>query len=294
MNLSLSSRLPGVLKVPHLNPLFLLLLLVGFGCSKPDSDSSTDESTRASVGLTNEIPGEMVSRDPIVQLEEKEVRFDRSDPNQFRIGSAIHAALCKIKNQERTGSRGLKLVPSRAVPVLPVEEIRQLGGLELTGKQLSSIAGLSRFTHFTSLYLSDNRLSRLQPLAKHNNLLALALDENQFDDIAALSGLIRLNLLSLDSNRISNLEPLAKLTQIKYLYLGNNRIVRIDSLKNLENLVALDLSANQVTDLSPLYGLAKLETIGLYNNANLTQEEIKELQKALPGCTVNHNTKKKK
>ena len=273
----------------HLKSLFSLLLLTGLGCGKPADNSGEDVSTQAPAKPTNETPVEVVSPDSIVPLEEKEARFDRSDPNQFRIGSAIHAALRKMKNQARTGSRGLKLVPSRAVPVLSVEEIRQLGELDLTGRQLSSIAGLSRFTHFTSLYLSDNRLSRLQPLAKHNNLLALTLDENQLDDIAAISELTRLNLLSLDSNRISNLEPLAKLTQIKYLYLGNNRIVRIDSLKKLEKLVALDLSANQVTDLSPLYGLVKLETIGLYDNINLTQGEIKQLQKVLPSCTINHN-----
>ena len=273
----------------HLKSLFLLLLITGFGCGKSDDNSSVDVSNPASAGSTDKISGEVVPYDPIVQLKEKEVRFDRSDPNEFRIGSAIHAAVRKMKNQARTGSRGLKLVPSRAVPVLSVEEIRQLGELDLTGRQLSSIAGLSRFTHFTSFYLSNNRLSRLQPLAKHSNLLALTLDENRLDDITALSGLIRLNLLSLDSNRISNLEPLAKLTQIKYLYLGNNRIVRIDSLKNLENLVALDLSANQITGLDSLRGLFNLRSLGLFDNGGLKMSEIKELQKALPNCTINHN-----
>ena len=273
----------------HLKSLFSLLLLTGLGCGKPADNSGEDVSTQAPAKPTNETPVEVVSPDSIVPLEEKEARFDRSDPNQFRIGSAIHAALRKMKNQERTGSRGLKLVPSRAVPVLSVEEIRQLGELDLTGRQLSSIAGLSRFTHFTSLYLSDNRLSRLQPLAKHNNLLALTLDENQLDDIAAISELTRLNLLSLDSNRISNLEPLAKLTQIKYLYLGNNRIVRIDSLKKLEKLVALDLSANQITELDSLHGLFNLRSLGLFDNGGLKMSEIKELQKALPNCTINHN-----
>ena len=275
--------------MPHLKSLFSLLLLTGLGCGKPADNSGEDVSTQAPAKPTNETPVEVVSPDSIVPLEEKEARFDRSDPNQFRIGSAIHAALRKMKNQARTGSRGLKLVPSRAVPVLSVEEIRQLGELDLTGRQLSSIAGLARFTHFTSLYISDNRLSRLQPLAKHNNLLALTLDENQLDDIAAISELTRLNLLSLDSNRISNLEPLAKLTQIKYLYLGNNRIVRIDSLKKLEKLVALDLSANQITELDSLHGLFNLRSLGLFDNGGLKMSEIMELQKALPNCTINHN-----
>jgi Leucine-rich repeat (LRR) protein len=280
--------------VAHLTPLVLSLLLIGIGCGKPANNSGADVLTWDSAKPTNQGPFEVASPDPITQPEEKEVRFDRGDPNQFRIGSAIHAALRKMKNQSRTDSRGLRLVPSRAVSVMSIKEIGQLTELDLTGRQLSSIAGLSQFTHFTSLYLSENRLSRLQPLAKHKNLLALTVDENQLDDLVALNGLTRLNLLSLDSNLIFNLEPLAELTQLKYLYLGNNRIIRIEPLKKLENLVALDLSSNQITDLRPLYGLSKLETIGLYENAHLTLEKIEKLQQALPGCTVNHDIEKKK
>ena len=203
----------------HLNTLVLSLLLIGLGCGKPVNDSKAEVSTPIPVKSVNEIPVEVIPHDPIDQLEEREVRFELDDPNQFRIGSAINAALRKMKNQARAGSRGLKLVPSRAAPVLLIEEIRQLGELDLTGRELSDIACLSKTTYFTSLYLSDNRLSRLKPLAKHNNLLALTLDENQLDDLAPLSGLTRLNLLSLDSNRVSDLKTLAQLAQLKYLYL---------------------------------------------------------------------------
>ena len=263
------------------------------GCEKPANVSEAGISPAIPAMPSNEVLVEEVSKKPLVKKAEENktesFRFDREDPNQLRIGSAINAVLRKRKNEAKAGSRGLKLVPSRAVPVLLTEEIKQIQELDLTGRELSDIACLSQLTHFTSLYLSDNRLSRLQPLTKHDNLLALTLDENQLDDLDPLRALTRLNLLSLDSNLVSDLKPLAPLIHLKYLYLGNNRITQIDPLENLENLVALDLSANQITDLDSLQRLTKLQSLGLFDNENLTLSEITKLQQALPGCTINHN-----
>ena len=279
----------------RLLPTTLSLLLIGLGCGKPSSSSEEDILPLMPAKLTEEVPVKEISEEPLIKFEEKEkesVRFDRNDPNQFRIGSTINTVLRNRRNKAKAGSRGLKLVPSRAAPVVLIEEVEQLEQLDLTGRNLSDITCLSQLTHFTSLYLSNNRLRKLQPLSKHQKLLALTLDGNRLEDLSPLAALAELNLLSFDSNQVSDLKPLAQLNLLKYLYLGNNEVDRLDPLKDLANLVALDLSANQITDLSPLYGLAKLETIGLFDNANLTMEEINKLQQALPGCTINHNVGK--
>ena len=280
----------------RLLPITLSLLLIGLGCGKPVNGLKADVPPPIAAKSPDEILVGKISKEPFVKLEEKEresVRFDRKDPNQLRIGSTIDAVLRKRKNNAKAGFRGLKLVPSRAAPVLLIEEVEQLEQLDLTGRNLSDIACLSQLTHFTSLYLSNNRLSKLQPLSNHRKLLALTLDGNKLEDLSPLSALTELNLLSCDSNQVLDLTPLAQLNRLKYLYLGNNRIARLDPLKELENLVALDLSANKISDLSPLYGLSKLETIGLFDNVNLTLNEIEKLQQALPGCTINNNVGKK-
>ena len=269
----------------------LFALFFVFGCSKPSVSRQSDTPPRIQIETTNEALLMPATNAPIVQPEVKEIRFERNDPNQFRVGSALNEALRKIKNQAMGDTRGLKLVPSRAVPVLLAEEIRQLDELDLTGRELSDIACLSQLTHFTSLYISDNHLSKLEPLSKHKDLLALTLDENQIENLSPLRSLSQITLLSLDSNKISDLKPLAKLVHLKYLYLGNNRIVNIDSLERLEHLVALDLSANQLTDLNSLGRLAKLRSLGLYDNKDLELAQIEELQKALPDCKINHNTR---
>ena len=280
----------------RLLPITLSLLLVGLGCRKPVNDSREDVPPPIPAKTPDDILVKKISEELLIKSEakgRKVVRFDRKDPNQLRIGSTIDAVLRKRKNNAKAGSRGLKLVPSRAAPVLLIEEVEQLEQLDLTGRNLSDIACLSQLTHFTSLYLSNNRLSKLQPLSKHRKLLALTLDGNKLEDLSPLAALTELNLLSCDSNQVSDLNPLAQLSHLKYLYLGNNGIARLDPLKELENLVALDLSANQISDLSPLYGLSKLETIGLFDNTHLTRNEIEKLQQALPGCTINNNVGKK-
>ena len=279
----------------RLLPIALSLLLIGLGCGKPANGSKENVPPPVPAKSPDEILVKKISEEPLIKSEEKgteSVRFDRNDPNQFRIGSTINTVLRNRRNKAKAGSRGLKLVPSRAAPVLLIKEVEQLEQLDLTDRNLSDIACLSQLTHFTSLYLSNNRLRKLQPLSKHRKLLALTLDGNKLKDLSPLAALAELNLLSFDSNQISDLKPLAQLNLLKYLYLGNNEVDRLDPLKDLENLVALDLSANQITDLSPLYGLSNLETIGLFDNANLTMEEIKKLQQALPGCTINHNVGK--
>ncbi|SVD76280.1 uncharacterized protein METZ01_LOCUS429134, partial [marine metagenome] len=234
--------------VSRLLPIALSLLLIGLGCGKPVNGSKEDVPSPIPAKSPDEILVKKISEEPLIKPEEKRVkavRFDRKDPNQLRIGSTIDAVLRKRKNNAKSGSRGLKLVPSRAAPVLLIEEVEQLEQLDLTGRNLSDIACLSQLTHFTSLYLSNNRLSKLQPLSKHRKLLALTLDGNKLEDLSPLAALTELNLLSCDSNQVSDLKPLAQLNHLKYLYLGNNGIARLDPLKELENLVALDLSANQ-------------------------------------------------
>ena len=261
------------------------------GCEEPPTSHQPDAS-REQFKETSEASPSPATNNTIAQANIKKLRFARDDPNEFRVGSAINEALRKMKNQAMTESRALKLVPSRAVPELLVEDIKQLDELDLTGNKLSDITCLSELTHFNSLYLSFNDLTQLQPLEKHNHLLALTLDENQLDDLAPLAGLSKLNLLSLNSNKISDLRPINKLIYLKYLYLGENQIVDIDSLKGLDNLVILDLSKNQLTNVKALGELTKLRSLNLLDNDGLKVAEIQGLQKALPNCEILSNPTK--
>ena len=269
----------------------VIFSLFAFGCGEPSAIHQLDAS-RIQVKEISEASSKELTNNTVAQVNLEKIQFERNDPNQFRVGSTINEALRKMKNQAMAESRALKLVPSRTVPELLVEDIKQLDELDLTGNKLTDITCLSQLTHFNSLYLSFNNLTQLKPLEKHINLLALTLDENQLDDLAPLACMSKLNLLSLNSNRISDLRPIAKLIHLKYLYLGENQIGDIDHLKDLDNLIILDLSKNQLTNVKVLGGLTKLQSLNLFDNEGLELAEIQALQRALPNCEILNNSTK--
>ena len=269
----------------------VIYILYAFGCGKPPASHHPDAS-RVQVRETSEAFSRPATKTIIARTNLGKFQFERNDPNQLRIGFVINEALRKKKNQAMAKSRALKLVPSRAVPELLVEDVKQLDELDLTGNKLTDITCLSQLTHFNSLYLSFNNLTQLKPLEKHINLLALTLDENQLDDLAPLACMSKLNLLSLNSNKISDLRPIAKLVHLKYLYLGENQIGDIDHLKYLDNLIILDLSKNQLTNVKALGGLTKLQSLNLFDNEGLKLAEIQALQRALPNCEILTNSTK--
>ena len=70
------------------------------------------------------------------------------------------------------------------------------------------MTGLEAANNLTELFLANNSISDISPLAGLNNLTLLSLDYNPISDISALSGLINLIWLSLLGNSISDLSPL--------------------------------------------------------------------------------------
>ena len=158
--------------------------------------------------------------------------------------------------------------------VLPNEPITQfdmlrLGWLDGRGKNITDLTGLEYATNATHLYLSDNAIENLEPLAGlTNNLWFLDLYLNRIQDITPLANLINITHLFIDGNAaITDITPLSGLMRLQILNFSNNQIVDITPLANLTNLTELRASNNQVRDLTPLVNLTALEILWLNNNA---------------------------
>ncbi len=80
----------------------------------------------------------------------------------------------------------------------------------------------------------------------------LFLTENNITDISPLAKLTNLASLWLDGNNITDISPLAKLTNLTELKLNNNNISDISPLVNLTKLADLDLFGNNISDWSPV------------------------------------------
>ena len=136
-------------------------------------------------------------------------------------------------------------------------------------------AANQKLSSLTALFLWDNQISDIKPLASLPNLIALSVGNNQISDIKPLASLTNLTTLQLNNNQISDIKPLASWTNLTWLDISNNQISDIKPLGSLTKLTWLDLNNNKISDIKPLLSLTKLAAINLENNQI---NDIKPLQ----------------
>lgn len=156
--------------------------------------------------------------------------------------------------------------------------MQTLTNLGAYGKGIRNLEGLQHAVELDSLYLVDNEIQDLRPLAGLLKLTILNLSHNEVADVAPLANLGALASLSLWANNITDLMPLANLSNLEALYLSNNGITDVTPLVNLPALAVLDLWDNEVADASPLYGLLTLRNLYLSNNPLSSLAGINALQ----------------
>ena len=128
---------------------------------------------------------------------------------------------------------------------ITADDMARLSILDATEENIRNLTGLEHATNLTELWLRDNFISDISPIA----------------------GLTRLTVLDLRDNLISNISPLARLTSLIGLGLGQNSITNISPLARLTSLIELGLGQNNITDISPLAGLTRLNILGLSDNS---------------------------
>ncbi|EGJ6232919.1 LPXTG cell wall anchor domain-containing protein [Listeria monocytogenes] len=95
--------------------------------------------------------------------------------------------------------------------------------LQIVGCSLS-LSGMENLTNLGFLDLEDNQISDISPLSNLTNLSNLWIDNNQISDISPLSNLTNLSSLDLNNNQISDISPLSNLTNLRWLGLEDQKI----------------------------------------------------------------------
>jgi internalin A len=98
----------------------------------------------------------------------------------------------------------------------------------------------------TELYLSENKLTDVKPLAALTNLTKLDLRQNQIADVKPLAALTNLNFLFLSKNKITDMKPLVGLTKLTTLYFSENQLTNVKPLAALTKLTNLDFFGNPI------------------------------------------------
>jgi Leucine-rich repeat (LRR) protein len=88
--------------------------------------------------------------------------------------------------------------------------MQKLSALYMADNKITDLAPLAKLTKLSSLDVSKNQVYDLKPLADVNNLSLLKLSDNAIEDIAPLASQKRLNMLMLQRNKIKDLSPLSK------------------------------------------------------------------------------------
>ena len=151
-----------------------------------------------------------------------------------------------------------------------LEFATNLKGLYLHENNITDISPIAGLTNLHTLFLSRNEISDIAPLARLTNLASLHLyDNNTISDISPLKGLTNLTTLFLTNNTISDLTPLSALYNLEQLYLAGNKVSDTSALAGLTNLTTLHLAVNSISDISPLVansGLGEGDTLLLRIN----------------------------
>ena len=154
--------------------------------------------------------------------------------------------------------------------VMTAAELAELTQLNAGSRSVANLSGIEYCVNLEILYLDDNQISDISPLASLTKLTKLFLWWNQIADISFLASLTDLTWINLEENQISDISPLASLTELVHLTLGKNQISDISPLISLNNLTWLSLWGNQISDISPLVannGLGEGDDVWLGSNA---------------------------
>ena len=114
----------------------------------------------------------------------------------------------------------------------------------------------------TTLKASNRDISDLTGLEFAINLEELWISDNPVSDLSPLAGCTKLiRLFAWNTPYISDVSPLANLTKLEQLEFKDSEIHDISSLVRLTNLRVLQFYATDISDISPLSGMTKLERV---------------------------------
>ena len=188
--------------------------------------------------------------------------------------------------------RGFAVIkPSNTTILMYSDDINKVDALNLSGKEITNLKGISSFKNLKKLSISNNKIEDLTEVYKITNLEELVMNDNNIKSLNGIGSLTKLTKLNINTNPISNMSEISKLTNLKYLYVANCKLtyftVDLTNLTKLEeislinnslctdgiaalakgtNLKKIDLNNNKITNLSALSGLKKLEQLSVNNN----------------------------
>lgn len=160
-----------------------------------------------------------------------------------------------------------------------------LSGQNLSETELSKKLEAYDVNELTTLDISSNSLTTLEPIKRFTQLTKLSACDVPIQDISAIRNFKQLKKLYLSGTLVNTIEPLAELKNLRELHLNDMPITDIKPLDKLNKLEELGLSGTKLgEDLSPLTHLTHLKRLYLYETgidaqSLLILEKLSHLEK---------------
>ena len=151
---------------------------------------------------------------------------------------------------------------------ITAEDLGTLTVLNAARIGIRNLTGLELAKNLERLYVQDNAIASLSPLAGLDRLDVLFASGNLITDLTPLEDLSRLTTLWVSANPLTDISPLVRLDQLRTLSIGGHRhrIARPELVGELTSLEELRAPKLGVTDLSFLSGLSALRELTIADN----------------------------
>jgi protein phosphatase 1 regulatory subunit 7 len=150
--------------------------------------------------------------------------------------------------------------------------------LDLSFNNIKHIKNIEHLTGLKTLYLCQNKISRVQGLNTLQNLRSIELGANRIREIKDLDHLVNLEELWLGKNKITKLQNLQNFKKLRILSIQANRITKLEGLEELTDLEELYIAENGIEKLEGLDNNLKLNTIDITSNKIATLENLSHLK----------------
>ena len=137
--------------------------------------------------------------------------------------------------------------------------------LRAKDRNIKNLTGLEFAVNLEELWLANNPVSDLSPIANCTNLIIIDLWDVPVIDISPLADLTNLESLRHKAGGIRDISPVAGLTNLRELTFYTGKISDISAVANLTKLVKLKIRHSPVSDITPLAGLVNLQELNMHD-----------------------------
>jgi internalin A len=158
-------------------------------------------------------------------------------------------------------------MPNTDMPDLNWLNAPGVGSLYLPDNLITDLSPLAGLQSLYSISLSGNPLTNLVPLTQVPNLASLSISRLGLKDISFAAGLQKLSWLSAEENLIEDISSLKNCPLLHGIYLNQNRITDLSPLAACTNLSSATFNDNEIHTLPSLSNLSRLSWLELAQNA---------------------------